>query len=114
MALIVDKHPQEGGSHRGVVAAGETGIHTFSVSPGRRYNMVVSGNTGGTFNVGFYLFSADDDKADKMTRFWARDLVGVTDTYKIAASVIGMMEIGIEITAASSSDITVELRECKL
>jgi hypothetical protein len=116
MALIVDQHTaqNEGGAHRGVITAGGTGKFTFKVSPGRRYNMVVDNNTGGVYDIGYYLFSAEDDVTDSMTRVWAADIEGVTASQQIAASIIGMCEIGIDLTTASSTDITVELRECKM
>ena len=116
MARIVDKHinQNDGAGHRGIIPSSSTGIFTFKVSPGRRYNMIVNNNTGGTFNVGYYLFTPEDDTVDSMTRVWAQDIKTVTDAQQIAASIIGMEEIGIELTVASSTDIQIELRECKL
>ena len=114
MAQIVDQHAQSGGARRGVIPSSSTGIFTFKVSPGKRYNMLVSKNTGGTYDIGFYLFTAEDDTDDSMTRNWAADITGITDAQRIAASVIGMVEIGVNIAVASSTDIEVELRECKL
>lgn len=112
MALLPDSHDSENTSHRGVVPAGQTGIFVFPVSPGRRYNMIVSGNTGGTFTIGYYLHTAQDDVADGLTRAFAADVENITDAQKNVASVSGMRELGINVTAASSSDIQVELREC--
>ena len=113
MALIVERHEREGGAHRGVLGAGVTGIQVFKVSPGRRYNMIISGNTGGTYDAGYYLFSAEDDVVDGLVRRWLPDVEGVTDELKNFVSCIGMKELGINITVASSTDILVEIRECK-
>ena len=114
MALILDKHAPKGGAHRGVIAAAATGIFTFRVSPGRRYNMTISNNTGGTYAIGYYLFSAEDDVKDGMTRNFMSDITGVTAAQKNAVSVIGMLELGINISVASSTELRVELRECKI
>jgi hypothetical protein len=118
MALIPDAHTTQGdgGAKRGTVPAGSTGIFTFTVARGKLYNFVVANNTGGTYNIGYYLFSADDDVNDSMTRTWVDDAatLAITDAVKNVASVIGAEEIGINITVASSTDLTVELVECKL
>lgn len=115
MALVNDLvGSRDGGAHRAVIPATETGIFVFSVSRGRRYSLAIGNPGGSTIDLVHFNFTAGDDLSDKATRLLVVDESTLTDLELSRFTVIGVAEVGIDVKIATASPITLELTESKI
>lgn len=96
--------------YRADIDIGETGIVSFPVSGGKVYQIAVIAG-GATYDVGCYLDSAENNPARKF--YVSPNDAGMT-TDLVDTTKAGFNELGINITVAPTSAMTLELLECKV
>lgn len=91
------------------LAIGVTGIKTHGVSPGRTTMLSVVDSVGdAVYDVVGYLMTAEEDASRNLCVIET----GLSGEY-IKASVGGFVEVGIQITSASTGTIRMETLGCK-
>lgn len=87
-----------------------TGIRVVQVSPGKSYQLGAQDlGAGAVYNLIAYMYTADE----KATRLKHVLEAGVSGDI-LRTAIAGFVELGIEVTTASSGIVEMELLECKL
>jgi len=102
------------GFHSGIIADSVDDEFVFSVNTGKRCQMTVKNAGGSTFDVIYYLISAEEATAAGITRLKGVLATGITATDYNISQEVGVAELGIEVTTNTATGLTVEVLEAKV
>ena len=102
------------GFHSAAIPDSVDAEYVFSVNPGKRYQMTIDNQGGSTFDVIYYLISAEEAIAAGITRLKGVLATGITATDYNISQEVGVAELGIEVTTNTVTGLTVEVLEAKV